>query len=200
VLCFLKVVGCAIEAVDRREGSRVEVAPPKLASSCAATKSTQRVDLPREQYRLIQYHFVQFFVEHLSDASRVFHGDLQEILVLAVIGQTFMRAEEIGRKNAPINASRISETTGIPRQTVRRKLLSLEQRGWIQQIEGGAWQLITDDLDVVARQDLAELDKRSIERILKFVRTINSRLSIVEPTPQTSWPHLGGKRPEEETV
>ena len=64
---------------------------------------------------------MQFFVEHLSDVSRVFGGDLQEMLVLAVIGQAYMRADELGRENAPINACRISETTGIPRQTVRRK-------------------------------------------------------------------------------
>jgi predicted transcriptional regulator len=150
--------------------------PPTLTSTRSGISSTQLVDLSRADYRLVQYHFVQFFVEHLADVSRVFDGDLQEVLVLAVIGQTCIRANELGRKNAPINASRISETTGIPRQTVRRKLQSLEQRGWIHQIEGGAWQLTMDDLEAVARYDLAELDKRGIERILKFVRTINSRV------------------------
>ena len=146
--------------------------PSKRTSNRSETTPGRFIDLPRTQYRLIQYHFVQFFVEHLSDASRVFDGDLQEMLVLAVIGQTYMRADELGRNNAPINASRIAETTGIPRQTVRRKLQSLEKRGWIHQIEGGAWQLVVEELEALARYDLAELDKRGMERILKFVRTI----------------------------
>jgi predicted transcriptional regulator len=146
--------------------------PPKQPSAPSEGNTAPSIDLPRAQYRLIQYHFVQFFVEHLSDASRVFDGDLQEMLVLAVIGQTYMRADELGRENAPINASRIAETTGIPRQTVRRKLQSLEKRGWIQQIEGGAWQLVVEDMEAIARGDLSELDNRGMERILKFVRRV----------------------------
>jgi hypothetical protein len=130
----------------------------------------------RERYRLFQYHFVQFFVEHLSDASRVFEGDLQEMLVLAVIGQAYMRADELGRENAPINACRISETTGIPRQTVRRKLQLLQRRGWVQQIEGGAWQLTVHESEAAARIGLAELDRRGMERIQKFVRTVKDRV------------------------
>jgi DNA-binding MarR family transcriptional regulator len=150
--------------------------PLKPASARSGPASPQLVELPREQYRLIQYYFVQFLVEHLSDVSRVFDGDLQEMLVLAVIGQAYIRADELGRENAPVNASRISETTGIPRQTVRRKLQSLEQKGWVHQIEGRAWQLTIEDSEAVARYDLAGLDKRGMERILKFVRTINQRL------------------------
>ncbi|MCC3246073.1 helix-turn-helix domain-containing protein [Methylocystis sp. WRRC1] len=59
------------------------------------------------------------------------------MLVLAVIAQAFLRADEIGFENAPTNASRISECTGIPRQTVRRKIQSLEERGWVHRSEGG---------------------------------------------------------------
>jgi hypothetical protein len=155
---------------------KLQTKPPPLEAAVSVPALPPLEGAERERYRLFQYHFVQFFVEHLSDASRVFEGDLQEMLVLAVIGQAYMRADELGRENATINACRISETTGIPRQTVRRKLQSLQRRGWVQQIEGGAWQLTVHECEAAARIGLAELDKRGMERIQKFVRTVKDRV------------------------
>jgi DNA-binding IclR family transcriptional regulator len=132
--------------------------------------------LSREEYRFLQYHFVQFITEHLSDVSRVFDGDLQEVLVLAIIGQVYMRADEQGRENAPIAATRIAEVTNIPRQTVRRKLQSLERRGFIYQIENGGWQLVVHDKEAVARDGLFDLDRRGIERMIKLMRTLKSHV------------------------
>lgn len=129
-------------------------------------------ELTREQYRALQYHFVQFFAEHLADVSIAFNGDLQEMLVLAVIGQVYIRAEEQERDNAPISASRISDVTAIPRQTVRRKLQSLERRGWVRQLDNGAWQLVVHDGEALARNGLLDLDRRGAERITKFVRSV----------------------------
>ena len=39
----------------------------------------------RAQYPTYQYYFVEFFTEHLADCSRVFGGDLQLMLVLAIV-------------------------------------------------------------------------------------------------------------------
>lgn len=130
----------------------------------------------REEYRLFQYHFVQFISEHLSDVSRVFNGDLQEVLVLAIIGQVYMHADEQGKENAPITATRIAEVTNIPRQTVRRKLQSLERRGFIHQIENGGWQLAVFEKQVVAQDGLFDLDQRGLERLIKLVRALKSHL------------------------
>jgi predicted transcriptional regulator len=133
-------------------------------------------NLSREDYRLLQYHFVQFITEHLSDVSRVFNGDLQEVLVLAIIGQVYMHADEQGRENAPIAATRIAEVTNIPRQTVRRKLQSLERRGFIYQIENGSWQLVVHNKEAFARDALFDLDQRGIERMIRLVRTLKSHV------------------------
>jgi hypothetical protein len=129
-------------------------------------------ELSRDEYRFLQYHFVEFLVEHLTDVSRAFEGDLQEMLVLAILGQVFIHADEQGLDNLPISASRIADVTGIPRQTVRRKLLSLQRRGWAYQGEDGGWRLITQRREAAAREDLCELDKRGTERLLKLVRTL----------------------------
>jgi hypothetical protein len=129
-------------------------------------------ELSREQYRAFRYQFVDLFVEHLADVSSAFGGDLQEMLVLAIVGQVRIRAVEMGRETAPISASRISDVTAIPRQTVRRKLQSLERRGWVRQIVGGGWELIMADGEAVAQAGLKELDGRGIERAIKFVRNM----------------------------
>ncbi len=131
------------------------------------------MQLTWEKYRLIQYHFVQFFVEHLSEVSKAFDGDLQEMLVLAVIGQVYLHADAQGRENPSIGASRLSDVTGVPRQTVRRKLESLKGRGWIEKAEDGGWRLVAQDRESPAQKDLRQLDHRSMERIIKLVRTLS---------------------------
>lgn len=128
----------------------------------------------RARYSEFQYTFVQFFTEHLTDLSRSFRGDLGEMLILAVIGQAFIDAyHERGRGNAPedirarawINASRLSDVTGIPRQTVRRKLDALERRGWIERNNEAEWTLRFEGPSSVARRELKELDDRAIDRV-----------------------------------
>lgn len=119
-------------------------------------------------YTATQYLWVQFFSEQMADVAKVFKGDLQLALVLAVVGQAALepvrnqpiesvRPDQLGG----INASRLSDVTGIPRQTVRRKLAVLAKLGWIAQRADGVWAITGH----TARQDLAELDRRGIARI-----------------------------------
>ena len=132
-----------------------------------------------ENYRAYQYRFVEFFVDHLSDLSRTFKGDLQQMVVLAIIGQVLMRgmddAARTGRDPADlplerisISASRIADVTGIPRETVRRKLAALEERGWIERTPPSSWRLVMTPADAPARVDLHEVDQRAIARIARL--------------------------------
>lgn len=134
----------------------------------------------RGQYTHTQYHYVEFLVAHLADCSRNFDGDLQAALVLAVIGQRHLRAAldaaedgSVSRRASPadpaISASRIADVTGIPRQTVRRKLLGLQRKGWVTQIASGRWHLVQDETGrSAAGMALGTLDARSIERVARL--------------------------------
>lgn len=132
----------------------------------------------RAHYPTYQYHFVEFFTEHLADCARVFGGDLQLMLVLAVMGQMHLQAMVAQKENRDhgtpavrsrkITASRIADATGIPRETVRRKLGKLAALGWIEREGTGAWRLSFGDQGSHARRDLAELDQRALRRIAKF--------------------------------
>jgi Fic family protein len=96
-------------------------------------------------YNATQYHWVQFFSEHMADVSRALGGDLQQALILAVVGQAALEHVRNRRDRAAaqhelggVNASRLSDITGIPRQTVRRKLDLMARQGWIAQRTDGS--------------------------------------------------------------
>jgi DNA-binding transcriptional ArsR family regulator len=96
----------------------------------------------------VSYLIGTFVSDHLVRAYRLFDGDLAAAVVLANVAQHNVQRyyDEIGSK-APegfdalveagvhrgslrhCNAHSLSEATGIPRETVRRKVRALEARG-----------------------------------------------------------------------
>lgn len=131
-----------------------------------------------DNYLIYQYHAVEFLVGHLADLSKQFRGDLQEMLVLAIIGQieinrhvTNQNPNSVGRPS--IGASRIADVTGIPRQTVRRKLASLAERGWIEADGAASWRLKIVDASSPARRDLSELDCRKMRRVAELYANLD---------------------------
>lgn len=143
-------------------------------------------------YRTFQYRFVEFFIDHLADLSRAFRGDLQAMIVLALIGQVHMRAmrqaalagqdpSALPPERLSISASRIADVTGIPRQTVRRKLEALERRGWALRGETGAYRLALRDGTAAARIDLEAVDRRALARVARLFRDLEA---IVAAAPK----------------
>jgi DNA-binding MarR family transcriptional regulator len=140
------------------------------------------------QYPGYQYHAVEFLTAHLVDVSREFGGDLQEMLLLAVIGQVHLHrmltqpdAQTIDAEPASISASRLADVAGIPRQTVRRKLAALAGRGWIEQTASAAWRLTVTGDDSPARHDLDAVNRRSIRRMAELFANLEG---IAQPGPQ----------------
>ena len=140
----------------------------------------------RACYAEYQYRFVEFFTEHLADVSRAFGGDLQQALVLAVLGQVRLRAvrEAMARGEAlapPLpgdgtTASRIADVTGIPRETVRRKLKALRNKGWISQGDDRLWRVVADadGSGTPVRRDLGDVDERILSRVARLVADLES--------------------------
>lgn len=107
-------------------------------------KSEEKKGRAVEIERYLQNNFptaylrwLNFILDYMITARRTFEGDLDALIILGVIGQRAHRSRLLGTQSgagAPdlqTNASSISETTGIPRQTVRRKLAAMEAKGWI---------------------------------------------------------------------
>ena len=134
--------------------------------------------------QFLMFHFMEWIGSHLCDCSRVFKGDLIEMTVLAVIGQMFVRhhSNEATRNYAldgevlTVSIAQISEATSIPRETVRRKLLLLQKRGWVEQMSNGGWTMKIIDGQSTANKDLQTLQTRSLTRLLNLVDAVSSHI------------------------
>lgn len=143
----------------------------------------------QSQYAQSQYIWVQFIAEHLCDCSKKFEGDLQAMLIMAIIGQSalyrYLEQGDSSKMPAPvldnisISASSLSEILGIPRETVRRKLEWLRQKGWIEKDESASWRLVIAQGEAMARRDLMELDRRGMDRLAGVVY----RIMAMAPDP-----------------
>ena len=136
-----------------------------------------------EEYFLMHYSCVQFFVEQLLEFSHAFEADLQSVVVLAIVGQMEIEArirsqlddagltpsDAMGRV-ARINISSIAEISGIPRETVRRKAEALARQGWIERDVNGFWHMKLDSSDgVPVRRGFLDIDRRQMERVSQFL-------------------------------
>lgn len=132
----------------------------------------------RKNYARFQYCLVDFLADQLVETSRRFGGDMEAVVLLALLGQTHLNAllaaEAGGRTTSEIppdrkgmTTSRLADASGIPRETVRRKLTSLAGRGWLDR-EDGFWHLAMEGQDAVARGDLGELDEGGIRRTARL--------------------------------
>jgi hypothetical protein len=119
-------------------------------------------DLSRHFGRIWPVHVDQF-TTLLIALRKQFGGDLDRMLVLAVIGSRTLPARRMrqlsyadfeagltAERPSLINTQSIAETTGIPRETVRRKVAALMEAGWVERNEDGSLLV-----SVRAREELA---------------------------------------------
>jgi hypothetical protein len=126
----------------------------------------------------------RFVADHLIRVHRYFDGDLVAALVLATIAnrnlhryyedhakpsgigldRLISRGDHIDRL-LHCNAYSVSSATGIPRETVRRKVKWLEKKGWIEVAERGEIFIAKD----IGHQ-FADFDAGMIERFLDTAR------------------------------
>jgi hypothetical protein len=138
----------------------------------------------------VQYHYVQFLAEHLTDCRKSLGGDFDDLMMLAVLGQRFLQARgehETGDPGAEarvwMSALRLSDVTGVPRESVRRKLARLAARGWVTHDPAHGWRIAGTFGETKARIDLGELDRRGIERLARLVTAL---MPLVPADPATS--------------
>lgn len=163
------------------------------------TKVPTRKDIEAVHARRFGYTSMlktRFTLPHLVGLYRYFGGDLTLPIVLGEIAirnlQAVyqMRADEpydvldmateqriIERKYTtehlrPANALSIAHATGIPRETVRRKVEKLIEKGWVQRDERGHLFITTK-----VREDLGEFDR---EETVRFSLAAGAVLKVME--------------------
>lgn len=157
--------------------------PPLDDMPPSPSSAGREADLVR--YGEFQYAFIQFFTEHLVDCRRSFDGNLDDVLILAILGQSRIRAFLNGASSAApttgtIGASRLADVSGIPRETVRRRLAGLKKRGWVIRGDDGGWEIAGQAGESAARRDLAELDRRNTARMMRFHGELSRLLARYE--------------------
>ncbi len=137
------------------------------------------LDAFERNYARVQYHYVQFLTEHMADCARTFSGDLTKVLVLAVLGQRYIETQISAQRDTPsgqsgaMSASRIADVTGLPRETVRRKLDALSDLGWVEQGPDRRWQIAAVEGASTLRRDLKDLDSRGLQRLARLYAALS---------------------------
>ena len=108
-----------------------------------------------QNFYRVSFLLSRFTVPYMRSVYREFDGDILLNIVIGEIGtrnlgqfyevsrnsETFeSRLDDVSehqRVLRPCNALSISDATGIPRETVRRKVNALIKRGWVSQNERG---------------------------------------------------------------
>lgn len=97
------------------------------------------------------------FLTLLIECRRFFDGDMDQVLILTLVGDRMLTPDRFtgltyedfseGRRGVgkprPINTQSIADCTGIPRETVRRKVRLLMDRGWLRRRDDGCLE-VTD--------------------------------------------------------
>jgi hypothetical protein len=136
----------------------------------------------REHMLSFQFHFADFMGAHLVDCCSIFDGDLHEMLVFTLVAQRYLRERlttpegAAGGERRAVSAARIAAQTGMPRETVRRKLLSLESRGWLEKAGRAGWRVAVAEGRVRAGIGLDDFLEREVRRTVKFARAVRPYL------------------------
>ena len=136
-----------------------------------------KTDIENDFGRIWPAH-VENFTWLLIQCRRHFDGDLDRLLVLSVIGDRTLAAKNVPKNftvqdlgtlkakiipREPINLQSIADFSGIPRETVRRKLRDLTALGWVERDEFGNFAATPK-----AATDLAPLTEIGISYLVKL--------------------------------
>jgi DNA-binding transcriptional ArsR family regulator len=108
-------------------------------------------------------------VAHLSVAHAMHPGALPSDL-LAPNG--FMLGEA-----RPVRLADLVQVSGLPKETVRRKLQRLRERGKLERNEDGRWVVLRTGVD----ETTYEFTRESVKRLLQTARVIESILQHARP-------------------
>lgn len=129
----------------------------------------------------------EFTVPLLSRIYHAFDGDMVAALVLGEIAQRNVEAWLAEHENAedhlqdparrealmrPCNALSIAEACGLPRETVRRKIVAFIERGYVYRSKDGFLFLTS-----TVGNDFEDMTARLVEELLATARRLESLLA-----------------------
>jgi predicted transcriptional regulator len=158
------------------------------------TDDHQNLNFDEDRYdqhkSLVAIIMARFFLRYLNHLYREFEGDLVLPIVLGEIAhhniirlyslkddyieinKQATNYPERMKQLEPTNAFSISHATGIPRETVRRKIDKLQQKGWVVKNNRGEVCIS----DTVSDHFTKDLNKKILAELLKTSESIRTLL------------------------
>lgn len=143
-------------------------------------------DSLRRHFGKVHAQHVAALTRHLIACREICDGDLDLFLVLTIIGertftvrdapadmshQDFVDGTVDSLQPAAINLQSIADYSGIPRETVRRKLRILQDKGWV----------IKDNRNFMTVTDKAKANLNGLtESSLKYLIEMDAALSRLD--------------------
>ncbi|MEK4034936.1 helix-turn-helix domain-containing protein [Methylocystis sp. IM3] len=137
-----------------------------------------------DKYPKFKHEFLELLFAVLVDERPVFGNDLDSLLVYTAVSRLYLRDERAGLSSEDqesgrrytLTATRIAESTRIPRETVRRKLRQLESRGFLEKGPRDDWRVVVKDGQPVIRSEYSHVWQQEMARIVKFVRVLKDHV------------------------
>lgn len=159
--------------------------PPRPTRDAAAPDSSLPSTRPdaldaalNRAYAVVAYTMNRHLVDHMLRMGRRFGGDYAALLVWGVLSHLNVAhlippgslpssvLDDWGRLPAeaharlrPVRLRDLAQITGIPRETVRRKLDALQAQGWIRRADRG-WVLDLESVDPALRDFQIDVARR----------------------------------------
>ncbi|MCA3181087.1 MAG: helix-turn-helix domain-containing protein [Burkholderiaceae bacterium] len=145
-------------------------------------------------YSILAFTMNRCVVDQMLRSARQFGGDYERLILWGVVAHLNVAhlmppgslpssvldphglVPGASERLRPVRTSDLAQITGIPRETVRRKLGALERDGWIRQDDAG-WFLDVERLDPSVRA----FTLQSIRNFLQAARTMDA--AIADATP-----------------
>ncbi len=137
-----------------------------------------------EKYAQFKHEFLELLFAVLVDERPVFGNDLDSLLVYTAVSRYYLRDERVGLsledrdlgRRFTLNATRIAESTRIPRETVRRKLRQLESKGFLEKGPREDWRVVVRNGQPVIRSEYSHVWQQEMTRIVKFVKALKDHV------------------------
>jgi hypothetical protein len=135
-------------------------------------------------YAQFKHEFLELLFGVLVDERPIFGNDLDSLLVYTAISRHYLRDERFGLspdeddvdQRGGLTASKVAESTRLPRETVRRKLHQLGSRGLLEKGPRDEWRVAVRDGQPVIRTQYSHEWQREMKRIVKFVRALKDHV------------------------
>jgi hypothetical protein len=127
-------------------------------------------DFPEAPGALLGDMAIGFLADILADAGRAFNGDIRAAaLFVLLVRATRSHGPVTNGSHAPgLSQSQLAAISGIPRETVRRKLSAMERQGWVQR-HGTMWSLDCDTAQPDTALRMMILEERLRARVARFL-------------------------------